>query len=634
MSVFYRYCIVLIGLLITTNVFAQDEPRQPRTGSSIIDDTTRNVYGPKTSLYFYEKDFFQNDFRLRPIDTTAWNFHRFSYVQRYNNFYQDLGNIGTAIRPVFNEVSETIGATPGFNAYDLYWNSETIQYFNTKSPYANVKWVLGGKGRSYARIMFSRNINPRWNVGFNYRILMIDKITARRAKGDRTTKSNYFDFYTSFITKDSSYSVLFSVKRDFIQVDENGGVAVSDPNNFLYSDLFEKQRISTNLSDAESNDKRRNLHLFHQYKIGSGLQLYHTADLYKQTNRFVDEDPKNTYYDYRVVDSAKTRDRTTFKTLRNELGVKGSLLKLFYNGYVAFRHYSMDYNYFYEDNFYLPTTETERYVGGRIALRLDSLITIRGWAEWMLDDRYIIQGSIRTKWFEAAIKRSVSTPAFLPQAYRGSHDLWMNNFNNTEGTEVKGNLIYDSKIVSVYPGVRFSTFRNYIFFKETGYATGQQVLPQQTSGYQTWVSPELTFSLTLFKHLTLKTQGIYTRMLENASDAVQLPELFVNTQLAYSDIWFNDNFDFQVGFDTHWRSQYFAPAYDITTQQFYVQQKYFVPAVPVIDVFLNARIKRARIFLKYNNAVMMFHKFGNVPTPFYPGVRNVVDFGFDWSFFD
>lgn len=629
---FSRYFISVLLILASVVAFAQDEPEAPRKGSSVIDDSTKNVYGPTTSRYFHENEFFRNNVKLHTIDTAAWNFHRFNYVQRYNNFYQDLGNIGTAIRPVFTEVTETIGATPGFTAYDLYWNSEAVKYYNTKSPFASIKWILGGKGRSYARITFTRNINPRWNAGFDYRILQIDKITARRAKGDRTTKSNYFDFFTSYQSKDSLYSLFFNARRDFIQVDENGGVRTQE--NFRYSDLFQKQQISTRLTEAESNDKRGALHLFHQLNLASGLQLYHISDLYRQINRFNDSNPRNEYYDAIVVDSALTRDRTTFKSFRNEVGVKGSAFKTFYNGYAAFRKYSMDYQYLYEDNFYLDTRKLEFYVGGRLGLQLDSLVEVRGWAEWMLDDRYMIQGSIKTKWFEAAAKRSVSTPPMMAMAYRGSHDLWINNFENVQGTEFKGNLIYESKIFSVYPGFRFSTFKNYIFFKEDPEAISQQVLPYQTSGYQTWVSPELNASVTLLKHVTLKGQGIYTRMLENANDAMQFPELFVNSQLAFADIWFNGNFDFQVGVDAHWKSAYYAPGYDVTTQQFYIQQRYIAPAFPIIDLFLNVRIKRARIFVKYNNALKTFTSFANVPTPFYPGIRNVVDFGFDWAFFD
>lgn len=633
MSVFSRHFLTVLFILSSLAVQAQDEPEDgPRVGSSIIDDSTKNVYGPTTSLYFYESDFFRNKFELHTLDSAAWNFHRFNYVQRYNNFYQDLGNIGTAIRPVFNEVTETIGATSGFTAYDLYWNSEAVKYYNTKSPYASIKWVLGGKGRSMARITFSRNVNPRWNVGFNYRILQIDKIVARTQKGDKTTKSNYFDVFTSYQSKDSTYNLFFNARRDFIQVDENGGVQVEE--FFTYSDLFQKQQIQTRLTLAESNDKRNSLHLFHQVKLGSGLQVYHVSDLYKQINRFNDGDPTNAYYDHTVVDSALTRDKTTFKSFRNELGVKGSAFKIFYNGYVAFRKYSIDYKYIYERDFYLQTEKTEVYLGGRIGLQLDSLVEVKGWAEWMLDERYMIQGSIKTKWFEAAAKRSVSTPPFLPQAYRGSHDLWINNFGNIEGTELMGNLIYESNVFSVYPGVRFSTFKNYIFFKENPVAVGQQVLPYQTSGYQTWVSPEVNLSLNLSKHLTIKGQGIYTRILENSDDAMQFPELFVNAQLAYADIWFNGNFDFQAGVDTHWKSEYYAPGYDITTQQFYTQQRYPAPAFPVIDLFLNFRINHARVFLKYNNVLKLASPYANVPTPFYPGVRNIIDFGFDWTFFD
>lgn len=624
------YPFVTAFLLIVIPSFAQDEEPTPRRGSKIIDDSTKNVYGPNTSHYYYEEDFFQNRNALHPIDTSGWNFHQFSYVQRYNNFYQDLGNIGTAIRPIYNQISETIGATSGFDAYNLYWSSETIRYYDTKSPYSNMKVILGGKGRSVTRVTFSRNITPRWNFGFNYRTLLIDKQIQRSGKGDRNVRSTYYDLYTAFHSRDSTYSIFLNYRKNSQQADEYGGVLVAE--DFLYSDFF-LDNTQPSLTEAESNDKQSNYHVFHQFKIGSGLQVYHKADFYKQRNMFNDGDPENDFYDFIVVDSTKSRDRVTFKSFRNEAGVKGNLLKLFYNGYAAVRHYSIDYRYFYEDNFYLNTSDDELYVGGRIALQVDSLIEVKGWAEWMMDERYLIQGSIRTKWFEASVKRSVSTPTFLQQAYRGSHDVWLNTFTNVEATEVKGNLIYHSKKIGIYPGIRFSTFKNYVFFT-LDTTNNQDVLPVQTSGYQTWVSPELNFSLTLIKHVNLTAQAIYTRVLENSEDAIQVPEMFVNTQLSYSNIWFTGNLDFQAGADVHWKSAYYAPAYDPVIQQFYQQQNFIVPAFPVIDIFFNAKIKRARIFVKYNNLLKTFNDYANIPTPYYPGIKNIVDFGFDWSFYD
>ena len=87
-------------------------------------------------------------------------------------------------------------------------------------------------------------------------------------------------------------------------------------------------------------------------------------------------------------------------------------------------------------------------------------------------------------------------------------------------------------------------------------------------------------------------------------------------------------------FDLHWKSAYYAPAYDPAIQQFYNQDILESPAFPLVDVFFNARIKRARVFFKYNNVMQILYGTGYFPTPFYPGQRNIFDFGFDWSFYD
>jgi len=92
--------------------------------------------------------------------------------------------------------------------------------------------------------------------------------------------------------------------------------------------------------------------------------------------------------------------------------------------------------------------------------------------------------------------------------------------------------------------------------------------------------------------------------------------------------------DMHGGVDVHWQSAYYASGYDVPTQQFYTQTLYKTPDFPIVDVFFSMRVKRARIFFKYNNLVQAFTKQGYMPTPYYPGQRNAIDFGFDWSFYD
>lgn len=609
-----------------------------RRGSRVIDDSTKQVYGPTTSRYYFERDVFYNRDEYHHIDTFIRNFHRFTYVQKHENLYQDLGNIGTSIQPIFYKSPAIIGVNSGFQSYDLYWDDEVMKYYDTKSPFTNLDVDLGGQGRATTRVSFSRNINPRWNFGFTYRGFFVDKQIQRQGKGDRHTKATYYDVYTAYQSKDSTYRLFLNFRRMYHQVDEYGGILESRVSQF--SDFFVDD-AEPSLREAESNDLRANLHLAHQYKIGKALQLYHQFDLYEQTNQFVNDYSKEgnaeEYFDYDELDDLEKRgtyDEAEFRTTRNEVGIKGSLLKLFYNGFYAIRNYQMNYNMLEEDTLAVKTRGAESYLGGRISFKLDSLVEVNGLLEVQQEGNFRVEGEIKSKWFEASLKQTLYEPTFAQQAYRGSHSSWSNSFDKVESTWLNGYLHYNSKWLSVSPGVTFTRLRNYVYFRHVDVDFGQKVLPFQSTGNQIYVTPELNVSLTFFKHIILSGKGLYTLILENNDDALQLPELFVNGQLAYANIFFNGNLDMHAGVEVHWKSAYYAPGYDVASRQFYTQTFFKVPSFPLIDVFFNAKIKRGRIFLKYHNLIQAFTKEGYLPTPYYPGQKNVVDFGFDWQFYD
>jgi len=639
---FRNVVLLLLFLLLNASLVRAQLPE--RRGSRVIDDTTKQIYGPNTSRYYSEQEVFYNREILRPIDTLIRNYHRnANYVAKNDFLFQDLGNIGTAIRPIYYTPPSVIGESSGFHAYDLYWDSEKVNYFDTKSPYTNLQLILGGQGRSLTRAGFSRNINPRWNFGFNYRGLFVDKQIQRRGKNDRITRSNYYDIYTGYQNKDSTYRIFVNLRRMLHRVNEFGGVRVED--STVLVDFFDPDARPW-LTNASSEDLRTNFHIFHQYKVGSGLQFYHTLDRYKQKNKFLDvsNSSQNEFYDFvdNLSEKDSVRDATTIRTLRNEIGIKGNLLKLFYNGYVAFRHYHMKYNH-------LPTADTlnllawpaqkgdETYFGGRISLALDSLVEVRGWAEVMIPGTYRIEGSIRSKWFSASAKQMLYKPSYLVKAYRGRHDYWENWTDDTpiDVSQLSGALHYKNSVLSISPGLTFTRLRNYIFFDRVSTVdTVQQVLPVRSTGNQIFVSPEVRFAITFFRHVTLSNHAIYSVFLENANDAIRIPKLFATSQLSYSNIFFNGNLDMHGGVDFHWKSAYYAPGYDPAIQQFYNQDEFESPSFPLVDLFFSAKIKRARIFFKYNNLIQVLTGSGYFPTPYYPGQRNIFDFGFDWSFYD
>jgi hypothetical protein len=635
---FYSLLIFFALLLGSTTLMAQgqqvDEDPRNRRGSQIVDDSTRQIYGPRTSRYFYERDVFLNQDKFNFIDTAISGFHRFTYVEKYHHKYQDLGNIGTAIRPIFYQTPKEIGVSSGFSQYDLYWDEEEIRYYDTKSPYSNMRVILGGKGRSITRANYSRNINPNWNFGFNFRGVFIDKQIQRQGKGDRNARGTYYDLYTTYQSADSTYRLFANMRRNRVFVNESGGVQVENNDFSLYKNFF-FVNARPQLLNAKSEELRMNFHLYHHYKIGNGLQLYHQFDRSRQGNKFEDVlNVGNEFFDFTVVDSSKVHDFTKFKTVRNEVGIKGNFSKFFYNGYVAFRNFSLTNRYLEPSEQRIALRGTETYLGGRIGVALDSVFTLQGWAEVMETGNYRIEGTLDSKWLTASVKQLQHAPSYLLQTYRGSHDVWYNNFSDVQVSELKGALHYRNSFLKVSPGISLTRLNNYVFFKFGDYPSDQRVLPVQADGDQVFTSPQVNLQLTIAKHIFIRGEGIYTAMLNNTEAAFQIPELFGNAEISYENIFFNDNLDMHAGVDVHWHSAYYAPGYDVPTQQFYIQQQYKTPSFPLTSVFFSARIKRGRIFVKYNNLVQAITKEGYMPTPFYPGQRNVIDFGFDWSFYD
>lgn len=630
---FIQYFIPALTLTLTLTLSsAQDVPT--RRGSRIIDDSTKQIYGPTTSTYFYEDDVFLNIERKYVIDTVIRDFHHFAPFQKSEYTLQDLGNIATASRPIFFEVPEHIGVTSGFTIYDRYWEAKRIRHFDTKSPYTNINLGLGGRGRSTTNVEFARNINPRWNFGFKYRGYFIDKQIARQGKGDRNVRSVYYDLFTSYESPDSTYRLFLSFARNRHQVQEFGGVLVPPGSD---RSAYFQQNARRILTEAEARELRMNLHLFHQYRIGSGLQLYHKFDRDRQGNDYYDtpgSEPSG-YYEHIEIDSTDTSDELRFVTLRNEVGLKGNLLKLFYNGYYAIRHFDMEYKYLDPDTLHVRTKGAEHYLGGRMMLRLDSLMTLTGWVEFMDNGNFRIEGDLSSRWLEASLRQNQFEPGFMQQAYRGSYSVWNNNFSPVNVTQLSGYIHYRSKVVHLSPGITLTRMNNYVYFREDT-SRVQYVMPQQVDGSHVFSSPELRLSVK-FGRMTFRTRAIYTSMLENSEDAIKIPELFVNAQLAYEGIHFGGNLELHTGVEAHWQSAYDALGYAPEIQQFYVQDPRIAfrsNAFPLVDIFVNAKIKRGRIFVKYHNLIQTITGEGYFPTPYYPGQRNVVDFGFDWSFYD
>jgi len=608
-----------------------------RTRSKIVNDSAKAIYGPKTTLSSTERDIFEGRKKYERLDTAIINLHRWDFVRRFENKYQDLGNVGTALNPVFPLVSGTIGATPGYKVYDLYYETAEPRFYDTKSPFTRINVIWGGRGRSITHIEFTRNINPRWNFGLNYRPLLSGNQIPFTGNKNYQLISHYYDFYTSFQSKNKRYKLLFSYRRIRHHVKENGGVKLaSDSSYTAYFDpnAIAHFTISLNTPVIISTDElRNNVHLFHQFQLAKPAQLYHVFDWGRQVNTFHNANTKEAestaYFKYATTDAAVVNDVNNFNVIQNEFGLKGNAAFLFYDFYYKLRSYT---NIMGNLQAQAPGAKgLESYVGSRISFRFDSLSQLSGQAEYLLDGHYKIQGALRTPWLDAELNSVLAKPGFMQQVYRGGYNSWNYSFNNTFSNQISSRIKAQFGPLFFSPGLTYTALNNYIFFKSDPL---QQALPYQSTGNQQIVSPELRMDIRILKKIHLRPEVIYTLLLNNDDHAVSIPTWFTNVQLSYEGFLFKGALQVQTGIEMHAKSDYKALGYAPAIQQYYIQNSFMSPSFWTTDLFLNGRIKRGRLFVKYINLLQQFTGQGYLPTPGYPNVKNTLDFGFELILFD
>lgn len=591
--------------------------------SQIVDDSTKLVYGPTTSVYTYEKYVQEIDSIFFPIDTTIYNLEKFEFVQKSKIVYQNLGANGTALNPVYYQLPQTIGKIAGYEAFTPYFKSpENFKYYNSRSPFIDLNIGFGGNNRTLVDFSFSRNVNPQWNVGFDIVRLNTDKqIGAQTKIGDNNVQSTSIDFYTYYDSKNKKYTLLFHVLRFTHKVQETGGIKV---NNLTDKRLFYQYLNSDiQLRSAGVEDVRTRFHLFQQYSLKPFFQLYYIFDKIKQENVFIDLNLSSTdnYYKNFFISPDSTIEIFTFDEIKNQVGIKGKFSsKLFYNTYLKRR----DLN-FKNNNLGNFGHVSENYIGGKIKYIHDKNNNIEGAFEILSGGEYLLSGQLNNKYFKAKYTSSVYKPSYFAERYSGNHYDWKNNFNSTFTNIIEGSSKFDLKIISLEPKVSFSTVNDFIYFDTTK-------VPLQ-AGLVVINNYSLAANLVIKKNYHFDNLITFNNVTGNGADAFRIPEWSANGKWYYEGVAFDNYVQFQIGANLHWQSGFFAKAYDPITQQFHNQNNFKIDSYFVADIFLVFKVKRVSIFAKVVH-VNQPREDGYMATPFYSGQQRVFDFGVHWLFFD
>ncbi|MCF6182791.1 putative porin [Lutibacter sp.] len=225
---------------------------------------------------------------------------------------------------------------------------------------------------------------------------------------------------------------------------------------------------------------------------------------------------------------------------------------------------------------------------------------------------------------EAFAKFTSKAPDFNKQLYQSDYINynWRTNFNNEKYTSI-GFQINSPKWGTAKAS--YNSVNNYTYFDENS-------KPTQTSNTLNYFRVKAEKSLH-YKKFTLANTVLYQKVLDGFN-FFRVPEIITRNSLYFSSYVFKGKpMYLQTGVTFKYFSAFKANAFNPLLNEFVLQNNSEIGNYPILDFFVNAQIKRTRLFLKVENFSAGFSGRNYFAAPNYPYRDLTVRFGLVWNFF-
>ena len=221
---------------------------------------------------------------------------------------------------------------------------------------------------------------------------------------------------------------------------------------------------------------------------------------------------------------------------------------------------------------------------------------------------------------EVGLVQQAYSPSLLAERLILSETLvWENDFNKIFETNLKATLTIPR--IELEISGQYHLVNNYQYYGTDG-------MPQQTG------SAIQVGQLLVKKHFKFwKFHLDNTIILQQTSNSVlRLPKLLTKQSFYFEGYLIKRALFSQVGIDFRLNNNFRGDGYFAPTGQFQLQDEAVLSAYPLIDVFLNFKVKEFRFFAKYENITRIWYPVLSFQTYLHPDRFNFVRFGVSWRF--
>ena len=612
---------------------APKDPNAPKpvsngkSGRAALDDSTKMIYGPHTTAYYYEEDIVNGRGAKNSIDTSLHLFHRYLFQERAGFLTAHLGNEGTAVRNIFVKKPDQLGSQMGYSAYLPYaFATDEVKYYQSKSPFSDIEYYLGAGGQTRLNFTFARNVDSLWNIGFEIQRLVSDKfLTDKKYKsGDQSLSGQWgVLLQTNFRTRNNRYRLLSHLNYFDMGIQDQGGVQLLnglDPTTALkYTDngaLFSN-------SGVQSNDSFIKFHFYHEFIGFKGLQFFQRIDVENRTAKFKDMDfatnLSNNYYPKNFstqTDSLYSENQ--WQSYAHQTGIKGIFRGFTYRSYFKQRYWDVN-----NPMAGLQRNRLENYVGLFLQQKFNDKIDFTADGEYLIGSDYRLQASFISPYFQVKASRSSVSPSVAQNWSYNAAFRWNQSLENTLFDEVSGILDFHTKKVYFRPTATIQRIAHYTYFDTL--ASVKQA-EDAIGVFRTGFSAGGTHGK--FEWSTLVLANTKT-----GPDVIRMPSIVANANLALN-VQYKKLLYMQFGVDLQHQSAYYADAYMPVMQQYHLQDRYQVPAFVQADAYVTLRINRVRLFFKMQNATQGLLNSNYYTAYLHPAMARSFGYGVRWLLFD
>ena len=656
-----RYVYIIILLCSFSGLYGQEQNVIPSKSKYLKQDSVKK---PRILKEWTLSSDFSEEVNL-PFDTVFSLSNRFKIADKYSPVNASLGNYGLPFYQLsfFDRITDPEKFLYSYY-YPLMHLPSNALFMNTQVPYTELDWSFAGPKQTSEqtlRVRHSQNVNRFLNFGVIY-----DIVFSLGQYNYQRTEDKTFTFYSSYTGE--KYKLYFSAGINNLLSYENGGIlALSDLNAANTRDV--RTRLG-DLDKASSRLKNKNLLLVQRYTFSSDPVIKNDSTSHKKSGFFglsgtfshifmfesnartyKDLSPRSVLYDSVVlVTNNVTADSLFARTVKNTVrfdfttdasrkftlgggvGIRNELLKFSYIVPVRFPYNANTsvanrvsnvligklYNSIGEKFRWIATGELylTGYRAGDFDLNGEIVKTFnwkKGIASWL------ITGSMQN-----------TQPSYWFDQWGGNNIEWNNNFRKEFRIDLGTSFIYPARKTELK--FNYAIIKNYTDFDTTK-------LPSQYSGALSVASVTLKKEVHLWKfHIASDL------VIQKSSNSRILDLPLVSTRSA---AYFEHLFRFvktggklnaQLGVDLTYNTLYHPYGYLPATGRFYRQDLISAGDYPFLNIFLNLKIKRTRIFVIFDhvNSKLMGQsiRYNYYMVPNYPMNIRMLRYGLSWTFYD